>query len=151
VSLTFTHRTSLPADQSLDQWVWVPTKSIMAPVYLSLAGASWLLSSPAYDRGESDGLPNADPSPCGSKGMFGSRLVSWLKLVRLKSFSHPLVWKQELKCIKRALKSLFLSPFLFSLLSQGGHGLELLTACMWSLMRKEEEEILVPFSSPAPY
>jgi hypothetical protein len=82
---------------------------------------------------------------CENKGMFGSTLVSWLKLVRLKSFSHPLIWKQELKCIKRALKSLFLSPFLFSLLSQGGHGLELLAACMWSLMRKEEEEILVPF------
>jgi hypothetical protein len=54
-----------------------------------------------------------------SIGMFGSPLVSWLKLVRLKSFSHPLVWKQELKCIKRALKSLFSLPFssLFSLLS----------------------------------
>jgi hypothetical protein len=29
--------------------------------------------------------------------------------------------------------------------------LELLAACMWSLMRKEEEEILVPFSSLTPY
>jgi hypothetical protein len=29
--------------------------------------------------------------------------------------------------------------------------LELLTACMWSLIRKEEEKILVRFSSPTHY
>jgi hypothetical protein len=61
--------------------------------------------------------PSLAPQACYSVSNMNALtcdLTLLVLLLRLKSFSHLLVWKQELKCIKKVLKSQFLSLSLLS-------------------------------------